>query len=98
MSDEAILIGVIDKSSVERVKVSLVEANGKLKIDLRTWWQSDPSNPASEIPTKKGIRLDSSQIPELIQLIQQANQRAKKFGDESDSKPRSPQDEGSRIR
>lgn len=63
-------IGEIKKTGVVVTKVRLTEFKGRRFLDIRDFFK--PKNSAEFAPTKKGVALDITKIPEFISLIEQA--------------------------
>jgi len=75
------LISEFSKNSVEKIKIITYELNGRQLIDIRAWILQDPTDPESEIATKKRITLRVESIPDLIQALEKAQENLE-FGQE----------------
>lgn len=72
---EEILISEIKKGSSEILKVSLSGFRGQVYLDFRVWYIPDGSSDSGELrPTKKGVKIHSEVIPEILKAIQDAGQ------------------------
>lgn len=60
------IIGEIVKHAAEKIVVQLVEHNGELKVDVRTYFL--PSD-FDWKPTRKGISIDVDSWPEMKRLM-----------------------------
>ena len=76
MSDLVQIISHIRKNKNETAVVRLVEFHGHLCCDLRVFVEGDKD--ASFVPTKKGLALNTSLIPDLIAALQEAKAEADK--------------------
>jgi len=56
----------IDKSENERVRVALNEFNGRMLVDIRTYFQAEDGDWR---PTKKGVSLDADKLDELKESL-----------------------------
>jgi len=65
----------IDKNSLEEVIIQLTNFRGKDLIDIRIWTKPLPTEEKESKPTKKGVCLSISAIPDLIEALKEA-QRA----------------------
>ncbi len=68
-------IGEIQKNVFEKVVVTLIEHQGKQRIDIRTYIISDQGDADRWLPSKKGINLSLEMweaFKELIEKIDQA--------------------------
>ena len=61
-------IGEMDKSSTEKIVVTLGEYKGKQRIDMRVYFQPD-ADPGNWKPTKKGINIDLDSWGEFKDLV-----------------------------
>jgi hypothetical protein len=64
------LVGDIEKSANERLKVSLNNYKGSDFIDIRVYFEADDDWK----PTKKGVTIHPDRLEELIQLLQKAKE------------------------
>jgi len=65
----------INKNALEEVIVQLTNFKGKDLIDIRIWTKPLPTEEGESKPTKKGVSLAVSAIPDLIEALKEA-QRA----------------------
>ena len=71
------LIHEFQKNAIERVGAEFCEYKGRDMFNLRVFFQ--PDNSSKEwLPTRKGITLSASLIPELKDAIDKAYQQWKK--------------------
>ena len=56
----------IDRSETERVRIALNEFNGRMLLDIRTYYQAEDGDWR---PTKKGISLDADKLDELKESL-----------------------------
>jgi len=63
------LVAEIAKNSRESVRVTLGEYEGHVFVGMRIWV---PGREGGEVPTKQGVTLNPSKIPELIAALQRA--------------------------
>jgi hypothetical protein len=63
-------VGDVQLNEASSIRVKIVESNGTQKVDVRLWIDSDRYSG----PTKKGIRLESGKLIELLPLLQKAAQ------------------------
>lgn len=82
MSDATIntpAIGIVRKNALEDVRVSLTEFRGHDLVDVRVY--SEPrAGGATRIPTKAGISIKVELLPELIEVQQRAERKARDAG------------------
>ncbi|MBM3891673.1 MAG: hypothetical protein FJ388_21375 [Verrucomicrobia bacterium] len=70
-SERGPLIGEVRKNSRETIRVQLTEYEGHKLCDLRVWANATvPGAPPT--PTKKGVTFSRSILPDVIELLQQA--------------------------
>lgn len=69
------IISEFNKNSIEIVKVSIQEFNGKPYVDLRIWALNKPAEPGSEVATKKGICISAELLPKMIDALQSAEDK-----------------------
>lgn len=74
---EQVQIGTVPKSQRSEIRVSAKVYEGKPFVDVRLW----ALNPDQDglVPTKKGITVNPNQIPQLIELLQRAQEEAEKL-------------------
>ena len=65
-------IGVVEKSSMDQIRVAIRFFENKRYIDVRTFIKDDRGQ---WLPTKKGITLQPDTLRELIPLLNQADAR-----------------------
>jgi len=75
------IFGRIEKNSVEEIRFSFCEWNGKEYVDVRVWIKEDPEEGRKEIPTRKGIRFNAELLPEFIKILRKMD---KKMGGEGE--------------
>ena len=78
MMDE-ILIGTIEKSRLEEVRVRLDAFKGLHLFDIRVFADFSGSDPEKR-PTKKGLTMRIEKLPDLIELLQEAEAEAIRRG------------------
>ncbi len=66
------IISEIVKTNVEIIKIVVEEFKHKPYIDMRVWVLNDPSDPGSEVATKKGLCVSADLVPEFIEGLQKA--------------------------
>jgi len=69
------VVGTIDIRPDEHIKVSLKEFKGNEYVDMRIYFESDEDY--IELPSKKGLTIKREFLPELITLLQKANDEEK---------------------
>ena len=80
MSDEIYhLIGAVRKNSAPEVRVALSEFRGSPLIDVQIFADFE-GQPDDRQPTKKGVALDVRALPDLIQVLQNAEREAQRRG------------------
>ena len=73
------LVATIIKNSTEELRIALSEYRGCHLINCRIWANYD--SPLEEKrPTKKGFALAVAKLPELIEVLQRAEQEARAAG------------------
>ena len=72
------LIAVIEKGRTVDVRVNLIEYQGQLFIDLRTFRVVDALG--DRVATRKGVRLPVGKIPELRAALEKAEAVARERG------------------
>ena len=65
-------IGVVEKSSIDQIRVAIRFFENKRYIDVRTFTKDDRGQ---FVPTKKGITLQPDTLMELVPLLYQADAR-----------------------
>jgi len=76
MEESKELIGEVNKSSQEVVKVHVSTFKGKAYVDVRTFVQDEGKDPGVVIPTKKGVNLTPALMLELLPILTTARERA----------------------
>lgn len=71
------LIHEFQKNANEKVRAEFCEYKGRDLFNLRVFFQSDNSN-EEWFPSRKGITLSASHIPELKEAVDRAYQEWKK--------------------
>lgn len=62
------LIGSIPKSDSAEVRVMRGKWRGREVVDVRIW--IDPEEGGGQIATGRGVQLELSKLPELIEILQ----------------------------
>lgn len=75
---ESKIIAKIEKNKSEEVVISLEQFRGHNLLDIRSY--ADFDNSGERRPTKKGITLRVSAIPELLEALNLAHAEAKSRG------------------
>lgn len=73
-------IGEIQKNSIEKIIATLSEYRGKERIDIRTYFQPDTTDPDKWVATKKGINLGLDNWEEFKDLIEKVDRVVWKKG------------------
>lgn len=73
-------IAMIEKNSLEDVRVTLDEYSGHRLIDVRNYADFKTGNVEARGPTKKGISLKVDKLPELIAALESAREEAQRRG------------------
>lgn len=73
-------IAVIEKNTLEDVRVSLDEYSGHQLIDVRTYVDFKSGNVEGRGPTKKGVSLNIAKLPDLIAALEDARSEAERRG------------------
>lgn len=63
------ILSQIEKNPLESICASLIEYHHNEYVDLRIWVKGDKDD---RFPTRKGIRVNLELLPDLIQILQQA--------------------------
>ena len=71
-------VAVIEKNRVEEIRIGLSQYQGHNLVSVRVW--ADPYAGEERIPTKKGITLAVTRLPELIAGLQAAEAAAREAG------------------
>jgi hypothetical protein len=69
-------IAIVEKNAIEEVHVDLSEFHGHDLIDIRIWANYDSADKPKR-PTKKGVTLALTKLPELIAALQWAESEAR---------------------
>jgi len=65
------LLATLEKNSAEEIRFNLDEWKGSRYLDIRCWLKPAAfESSAAGTPTKKGIKLNVEQLPELIETLQ----------------------------
>jgi hypothetical protein len=65
------LVGTVEKNTGEELRINLVKWKKQIYFDIRIWFRGDDSE---FHPSTRGIRLNCEFLPELIGLLQKANE------------------------
>lgn len=77
---EPLFLATIPKNSREDCRVALDEYQGHTLIDVRLWADFAAGPVASRCATKKGVALDVSRLPALIDALEAARTEAERRG------------------
>jgi Transcriptional Coactivator p15 (PC4) len=77
MPDERELVYCFDRSATEQVQVSLSKYKSKTYADIRIYYRADDGEYR---PTKKGITVSPSQLPELGEAIRKLIEKVEGTG------------------
>jgi len=77
MPDERELVHSFDRSATEQVQVSLSKYKGKNYADIRIYYKADDGEYR---PTKKGITVSPTQLPELGEAIRKLIEKVEGTG------------------
>lgn len=64
---EHIEVAAIRKTDTAEVRVQRKCWKGRKVIDIRIWWR--PKDGTDFIPSSKGVTIDDSKLPELLDLL-----------------------------
>lgn len=73
-------VATIQKNSMEDVRVTLDEFSGHQLIDVRIYADFKTGNVETRGPTKKGVSLNISRLPDLIAALVTAKAEAERRG------------------
>lgn len=73
-------IAIIEKNSLEEVRVTLDEYSGHQLIDVRVYADFKTGNVETRGPTKKGVSLNIAKLPELLDGLSLAMEVAQRRG------------------
>lgn len=73
-------VAIIEKNSLEEVRVTLDQYSGHHLIDVRVYADFRSGNVETRGPTKKGVSLNIAKLPDLIRGLAQAMEEAKRRG------------------
>ncbi len=73
-------IATIEKNKIEELRVALKEYKGHDYVDVRTYVEPYADEGQGRVPTKKGVALALTKLPELIAALQQAESEAREAG------------------
>jgi len=71
------IVHEFQKNAIEKVRAEFCEYKGRELFNLRVFFQPDDSN-EEWLPTRKGITLSASLMPELREAIDKAYEQWKK--------------------
>jgi len=77
MPDEETIVGSFPKNNREEVRVTLSKFKGYDLVGVRQWFRNENDEPR---PSKSGITIRVDLLPELLDLIQQAQDKAVEQG------------------
>lgn len=80
MSDQDTLIGTIRKNSAEEVRVAVTEFKGGHYVDVRVFAAYGDDADEERRATKKGVTLNLTKLPELIDALEMARVEAERLG------------------
>lgn len=64
------LLGEIQKNSVEKIRVSSTSYQGHSYIDIRVYFEDDQGEWR---PTKKGVTISPSNVDDVIKILKKVN-------------------------
>jgi len=70
----------IEKNKIEELRVTLKGYKGYHYIDARTFTEPYANEDPARVPTKKGITLAVTKLPELMSALKQAEGEARAAG------------------
>ncbi len=73
-------IASIEKNRLEEIRIALKEYKGHHYADIRTYCDPYTDEGQGRVPTKKGVALALTKLPELIAALQQAESEARAAG------------------
>ncbi len=71
---------IIEKNKAEELRVALKRYKGHDYVDIRTYVEPYADEGQGRVPTKKGVTLALTKLPELIAALQQAESEARAAG------------------
>lgn len=71
------IVGEIDKSINERLRVIVKSYRNRQYVDIRMYWQDEQGQ---WLPSKKGIILNAQILGEVDELLRKASKELKKIG------------------
>lgn len=72
MSEEAKLLGVIERNATEEIHIAVKEYKGKKYVDLRIFYTTDEGD--NWLPTKKGITVAPDKIEDVKLALTRAQE------------------------
>ena len=73
-------IATIEKNKTEELRIALTEYKGHDCVDVRIFAEPYADEGQGRVPTKKGVSLAVTKLPELISALQQAEGEARAAG------------------
>ncbi len=73
-------IATIEKNKTEELRVALKEFQGHNYADIRTYRDPYPDDGQGRAPTKKGVTMAVTKLPDLVAALQQAVSEARAAG------------------
>ena len=77
MPDDEIIVGSFPKNNREEVRVTLSKFKGYDLVGVRQWFRNENDEPR---PSKSGVTVRVDLLPELLELIQKAQDIAVEKG------------------
>jgi hypothetical protein len=77
MADDDIIVGSFPKNNREEVRVTLSKFKGYDLVGVRQWFRNENDEPR---PSKSGVTIRVDLLPELLDLMQQAQDIAVEKG------------------
>ncbi len=71
---------IIEKNKAEELRVALKRYRGHDYVDIRTYVEPSVDEGEGRVPTKKGVALALTKLPELIAALQRAESEARAAG------------------
>ena len=73
-------IASIEKNRLEELRIALKKYKGHSYVDIRTYVEPYVDEGEGRVPTKKGVALALTKLPELIAALQRAESEARAAG------------------
>ncbi len=73
-------IASIEKNRLEELRIALKEYKGHSYVDIRTFVEPYADEGEGRVPTKKGVTMALTKLPELIAALQRAESEARAAG------------------